>query len=694
MGGHHKYGVILDAGSSGTRIHIYNWDDPAHARKKASNKELTSLPAIRTKKKWTKKVKPGISTFHNKPADVGPEYLESLFAHALEQIPAEYVAETPLFLLATAGMRLLPDAERKRLLGEICTYARKNTQFRLPDCSLHIQVIPGETEGLYGWIAANYLLGGFDDPQKHDHGKHGHHTYGFLDMGGASAQIAFAPNATEADKHANDLNLLRLRRLNGEDIDYRVFVTTWLGFGVNEARKRYVHRMVEASGAEGVEEIPDPCLPKGLRATLDGKEIEDLKKLKKKEVHLIGTGLFSECERQVYPLLDKDKPCEDTPCLLNGQHVPAIDFDINHFVGVSEYWHTTHEIFEKDNVQKAYDFATYQKRVKEFCEQDWNQIEAGVGKKQWGKKIDAEKAMELCFKSSWIINVLHDGIGIPRVGIESTGKSTHNGTEEVVDAAREKGFLEPFQAVDKIGDVEVSWTLGRMVLYASSQVPPAVVNGKTVLPVGFGKNVDVKAGIPKDFEFGGSGPPGISKTPSIPTGPIANPIANNNYSAPEGDHWHDTLWREGDKAPRRIPGIILFLVIFGFAALLLIGRERRRKLLRLCTLPGSKSRRRKIVGSAGVVTYERVLEEGADASGSSSPRFELGSFDEDEGWDRPKLKGGLLYDPHESGSASSRGGFGLGARTESRERLASSMSRDVSPERSNARARSPLPPRK
>jgi Golgi nucleoside diphosphatase len=34
-----------------------------------------------------------------------------------------------------------------------------------------IQVIPGVTEGLYGWIATNYLMGSFDAPEKHDHGK-------------------------------------------------------------------------------------------------------------------------------------------------------------------------------------------------------------------------------------------------------------------------------------------------------------------------------------------------------------------------------------------------------------------------------------------------------------------------------------------------------------------------------------------
>ncbi|KAF8251632.1 hypothetical protein K440DRAFT_579151 [Wilcoxina mikolae CBS 423.85] len=683
MTGHHRYGVVLDAGSSGTRLHIYRWDDPIHARKHASPEKLRSIPNIKTKKKWTKKVKPGVSTFHDKPDAVGHDHLAPLFEHALKEIPKSEIPNTPLFLLATAGMRLIKENERKRLLDEICTYARRNTTFLLPDCGLHIQVIPGETEGLYGWIAANYLLGGFDDPKAHDHGK-GHHTYGFLDMGGASAQIAFAPNATEATKHANDLKLLRMRRLDGQDLEYKVFVTTWLGFGVNEARKRYVNRLVEASAAEGVKELPDPCLPKGLRETLEGKEIED-EAVTKKSLHLLGTGRFLECERQTYPLLDKDKPCKDAPCLLNGQHVPAIDFDVNHFVGVSEYWHTTHEIFENKYSTKAYDFATYQKRVKEFCEQDWHSIEKAVGKHKWGKKVDEDTAMQVCFKASWIINVLHDGIGIPRVGIEDSGKSSHNGTEEVIEAVKQKGFMESFQPVHKIDDIEVSWTLGRMVLYAASQVPPGEVKGKTALPVGFGDNIVTADGIPNGFQFGGSGAP--DQQPKT-VAPITIPSSSkSNYSSPDGMHWHDSLWREGDTAPRRIPGMVLFLVIFGLAALLLIGRERRRRLLHICTT--SKNKRRKILGSGGTVTYERVMEEG-DADHPSS--FELGSFDEEEGgWRTPKLEGGF-YDAYMGGSSSTT--IGLGARTESRERLGlSTRSREVSPSRSAARARSPLPPR-
>lgn len=539
-----------------------------------------------------------MSTFAEKPELVGPDHLESLLEHALDIIPPKDVENTPIFLLATAGMRLLPDHQRSAVLENICSYMQRNTQFQLPDCDLHIQVIPGETEGLYGWIAANYLLGGFDAPASHDHGK-GHHTYGFLDMGGASAQIAFAPNATEADKHANDLKLLRMRNVNGASIEYRVFVTTWLGFGVNEARKRYVDALLEAS--PGSIELPDPCLPAGLTVTKSGKVIESgSEEAIGLEPHLLGTGLFTECLRRTFPLLDKDAPCLDPPCLLHGVHVPAIDFDVNHFVGVSEYWHTTHSIFSmghKDEV--AYDFHTYQDRVNEFCSQDWTTITDGVGNQEWGKKVDQETAAEVCFKASWLINMLHDGIGIPRVGLEPTKPiNGHevNGTKEMIEGAKAKGFLDPFQAVDKIDGKEVSWTLGKMLLYAASQIPPA----DDGLAVGFGSNAK-GVSIPKDFQHAGGD-----------FIPLPDDLSDEDNSANEGTDWHDRLFAHGSS--RRIPGIFLFVLILVVAAFLLCGRERRTNLYyRVSSLFGAKGRRRKFGPSAkslGIgtrnATYERV----------------------------------------------------------------------------------------
>lgn len=700
MGHPQKYGVVLDAGSSGTRVYIYRWDELDYARGHARPAELKQLPEIETKKHWTKKTKPGVSSFGSKPYHVG-EYLQPLLQHAIDIIPAESAPETPLFLLATAGVRLLPPREQKVLLEQICTYARKHTKFLLPECNLHVQVISGETEGLYGWIAANYLLGGFD--KTIDHGN-GHHTYGFLDMGGASAQIAFAPNATEAKKHAQDLKLLRLRTVGGMPEEYQVFVTTWLGLGMNEARVLYIKRLMEASAAPGVKELPEPCLPKGVTTTLEGEE--DLKKKKNaKDPVLVGTGRFEECLRQTYPLLQKDVPCMDAPCLLKGVHVPGIDFTVNHFVGVSEFWHSTHEIFDfgKDH---PYDYTEYQTKVKEFCAQDWKDIKAGIKKGKWGDKVEQEKAMQACFKASWLTNIMHEGIGIPRVGIEVSHNVTdhtgawkeHKLTKE--EKAKEKGFLEPFQAVNKINGMELSWTLGKIVLYATSQIPAAF--GQTALPVGFGSNtVQAYKSVPADWQYAGAvhkpgSPPPVSSSPPGSKANITDGDASQEQIVPTGHHLG--LW----------PFIFLGMLLLFFY----IGRERRARLYRRCGSLVTETaikirstimkRRRSFSGP----TYERLIEEGAGFSsgaregGNGFAEVELfGVGTADDGGNLSDSSSGssggkssryLRVTGGEGKAAIRAGSTGLMVRVESRERIA--RSRDVSPTGlRSARVRSPLP---
>ncbi|KAL9635982.1 MAG: hypothetical protein Q9164_003121 [Protoblastenia rupestris] len=671
---------------------VHRWLDSSHARKIANSQQLQSLPVIETKKKWTKKTKPGISTFGEKISRVGPDHLEELFEVAQKVVPKKEAERTPIFLLATAGVRLLPQDQQTALLKEVCSYARLKTRFLLSNCDVHIRVIPGDTEGLYGWIAANYLLGGFDAP-KHDGKEKNHHTFGFLDMGGASAQIAFAPNATEAERHANDLTMLRLRTVDGAPAEHRVFTTTWLGFGVNEARKRYVEALQEIGESSKTKDLSDPCLPSGLTITPKGDVfLPDSKTIDGKTPVLKGTGKFEECLTRTLPLLEKDHVCQDDPCLLGGVHVPAIDFDVNHFVGVSEYWHTTHEIFQMGEKDKAYDFNTYQERVSRFCGQEWKKIEEGIRKHEWGDKVDEKTAVEVCFKASWLINILHEGIGIPRVGLEALPNRKHNGTSKILDSAKEKGYTASFQAVNKIDDTEVSWTLGKVVLYASSQINPSKSD---VLPVGFGSNVP---GIPPDFQF--------------PSSQHFQPAAANSTILPSQPNPKVEPWRTSSilrtATPRRIPGILLFLLIFCFAIYLLLGRSRRHRLFsnfpsRTNTSPSRGNRRAFFAGkfpsifrsSSSLGNYERVDVEDGNLPGPEN--FELGGIEDESydsssgshggktsGWATPRAGNG--HGPGGPTSASFDGlgsgqglGIGLGGnamdrsgligRTESRERI-------------------------
>lgn len=393
-------------------------------------------------------------------------------------------------------MRLLPSSQQRAVLGAACNFIRFHTHFRVEDsdpqapCGSSVRIITGEEEGLFGWIAVNYLMDQFarDDDD--------HATYGFLDMGGASTQIAFEPSAEEQEK-TNGLIDVRLRLIGGEEIVHHVFVTTWLGYGTNQARERYVgetasryEASLDVSDASTHGPIPDPCLPRDLTLTeasvpLSHENIHDIK------THtLTGTGSYEMCLKQVGPLLNKEAPCPDSPCLFNGVHVPHIDFSVSHFIGVSEYWYSSEHVF---GLGGPYNFVEFERAAADFCSRSWSEIlrrhefsklksalggdgeveEDGkiVGLGKWGDKVEISRLQMQCFKSAWLVNVLHDGIGMPRI-VDPGGNSTGQ-PNEVQDKASQKGLGKPIlQSLDAVGDTAISWTLGKMVLEASREIPP------------------------------------------------------------------------------------------------------------------------------------------------------------------------------------------------------------------------------
>src|SRR6266404_2703049 len=213
----------------------------------------------------------GISSFADNLDDI-PAYLAPLLNHARRHIPPSLHPETPLFLLATAGMRLLSPEQQAAVLETTCHFLKFHSDFRIDDpspagpCGSSVRIITGEEEGLFGWIAVNYLMDGFG-PSNSDRS-----TYGFLDMGGASTQIAFEPSPEEQEK-AQNLVDVRLRLIGGEEISHRVFVTTWLGHGTNQARERYVGQAIRQhelprplldESPPITDVIEDPCLPEDL----------------------------------------------------------------------------------------------------------------------------------------------------------------------------------------------------------------------------------------------------------------------------------------------------------------------------------------------------------------------------------------------------------------------------------------------
>lgn len=450
-----RYGIVVDSGSSGSRIQVYKWEDQDILKENTKDgKILRSPPIIKQEPGWTHKISPGISTYDgDKVNKIWKDHFSKLMKFAEGIIPKSQYHETPVFVLATAGMRLLDKVQQKKILKEICVSLQTHTSFYVP--SNFIEVIPGKTEGIYGWLALNYLMGKFNN---YDITKNTHESIGFMDMGGASTQIAFVPSSQdEIKKHHDDLSKVTLRSINGETQEWDLFVETWLGFGANEARKRYLAQLISLSllNPSAHNLINDPCLPKGAELSYQ---------LEGNDYRVLGIGNYEMCLKTIYPLLLKNIQCKEEPCLFNGIHAPKLNFLKDKFVGVSEYWYTANDIFQSGG---EYNFKSFNEKVRGFCESEWAQILSNSEKGQYSK-LDPDKFLkDACFKASWVINVLHEGLELPRLGLEV---SKDEGDEENKVAEKLDKVHIPFKSASSVNGEELSWTLGRILLYASSQI--------------------------------------------------------------------------------------------------------------------------------------------------------------------------------------------------------------------------------
>ncbi|KAJ3220057.1 Golgi apyrase [Clydaea vesicula] len=507
---HREFAIIIDAGSSGSRVLIYSWKNPEYTKymlkksifdnnfvtKEEGNYILNSLPIMEPGDEygedWQFKEEPGISTFHSKPHEIGL-HLKPLLDYAASKIPARKRSKTPIYLLATAGLRLISEESRTAILRNTCSYVRNHYDFDISGgCDQHFRMISGELEGIYGWVAVNYLMGGFDTRKKIDK-----HTFGFLDLGGASTQIAFEPTAEMSLEHESDLTTLKLRTIGGNDIHYKVFVSTFLGFGVNEARRRYLEILTnnlndevsrnetlfnsaflsthETSNTIKVLKLKekflrneniyvDPCLPLALEREKDEilnvALVDDNIKKENKKIELIGIGNLEICLKILSPLLNKSLPCPENPCLFNGVHAPIEDFKKHKFFGISEYWYTPSDLFQLGG---SYSYSKLFDATKKYCKTSWINLNEKFENGFWPHIHETSKLELVCFKSAWIMSLIHGGLGISKLDHE-------------MDLNKEQTFSSNFQSINEIGKFQVSWTLGAVLFHASATTAKKLSN--------------------------------------------------------------------------------------------------------------------------------------------------------------------------------------------------------------------------
>ena len=97
-----RYAVVIDAGSTGSRVHAFSFRAGPGGALELLDDAFTQL-------------KPGLSAYAAKPAE-GGDSLRPLLDAAVAAVPAAAAPATPLLVRATAGLRLLPGTQAEQLL--------------------------------------------------------------------------------------------------------------------------------------------------------------------------------------------------------------------------------------------------------------------------------------------------------------------------------------------------------------------------------------------------------------------------------------------------------------------------------------------------------------------------------------------------------------------------------------------------
>uniref|UniRef100_A0A8C1ZUS5 Negative elongation factor complex member B n=1 Tax=Cyprinus carpio TaxID=7962 RepID=A0A8C1ZUS5_CYPCA len=315
------YGIVLDAGSSHTTIFIYKWP----ADKQNGTGVVSQHSECHAKGG-------GISSYAGNKGGAASS-LEECMEKATQEIPKSRHKLTPVYLGATAGMRLLniskpkeSDAVLKEVADKLKTY---------PFSFKGATILSGQEEGAYGWVTVNYLLenyikygfvGQWLSP--------GRDTVGALDFGGASTQITFETKQTVENKD----NLMQLR-LYGRD--YQIYTQSFLCYGRDQVLLRLLALLIKTQGSD--HSIVHPCYPAGYSDSVKLSSVFDTPCNKRQTpykpddvLQIKGTGNYDQCLGNVSRLFSFNN-CSYSRCSFDGVFQPNIT---GNFMAFSAFFYT------------------------------------------------------------------------------------------------------------------------------------------------------------------------------------------------------------------------------------------------------------------------------------------------------------------------------------------------------------------
>ncbi|KKA27029.1 hypothetical protein TD95_004348 [Thielaviopsis punctulata] len=308
-----QYVLMIDAGSTGSRIHVYKFNN------------CGETPELENE--VFEKVKPGLSALAADPV-AAAKSLDPLMKIAMEKVPDALKSCTPVAVKATAGLRLTGAKAAQDVLDAVRLHLE--TAYPFPVVSKEdngVVIMDGSDEGVYAWITTNYLLGKIGGPQKNP-------TAAVFDLGGGSTQIVFEPTfpeiAGKTEKMSEGDHKYELK-FGGHN--FTLYQHSHLGYGLMSARKSlhatFVNDMYETkkSDTKFVDTpLIHPCFPPGVVEKLPVTLGEDHPLGEVVNFTMSGPTVAApaQCRSLAEKILNKEKPCGLAPCSFNGVHQPSL----------------------------------------------------------------------------------------------------------------------------------------------------------------------------------------------------------------------------------------------------------------------------------------------------------------------------------------------------------------------------------
>lgn len=397
------------------------------------------------------------------------EYLEPLldFAKKVLHTKQDEFDTFPIFLKATAGMRILDPVDRSRVINAVRTLFQNKTYCPFWFEEERVRVISGEEEAIYGWTGVNFLMGTLlEDSAGAGTVINPRLTYGAMDMGGASTQISFYE--PDGDIMAN---LFKLQI--GQGKHWNVYAHSFLYYGINEAGNRLGARLIDGKNATErlAHGVYNPCLPGGSKMEIrtaihlneNGMETWDYNVpypsgdgfqqavLRNDQ----DSGDFDGCMQLAYDLLHKESNewcnfAHRGDCSFHGIYQPDLPKQSEHFgefLGFSNFYHVADFL----GLPTRFTLRDLKNKSQYVCSMSEDELTAFND----GKVVVKDMLNQYCFRSVYIYQVLRNGYGF--------------GDDTYITAAK------------VINGQKVGWALGSM-LYEINTLPWVYKNKHPELP--------------------------------------------------------------------------------------------------------------------------------------------------------------------------------------------------------------------